>query len=216
MPKKKTREYHSLRRSRQAEQTRAAIQAAADSLFRTKGWSKTTIAAIAREAKVSDETVYAVFGNKRAIIKALIADTVRRGNPGVPLIKQGNALKVLEAVHQGAQIALFARDVTDVLSHVAPLMTVVRTAAHAEPELAILYQQIQEGRRENLAVFVESLMRNGPLQDHLDRESATSLVWRLASPEMFALVTEVEGLSPPDFCDWLEQSLKQLLLAYSA
>jgi hypothetical protein len=47
----------------------------------------------------------------------------------------------------------------------------------------------------------------------MDSAEATAVIWRLASPEMFTLMTEVEGISVADFETWLASSLRRLLLA---
>lgn len=207
-----TRRYRSPARSRQAAETRASVLAAADKLFRLRGWAATTIAAIAAEAGVSAETVYSNFGSKRALIGELVANAVRRDAPDVPLQDQEGPRRVLKHPDPAGQIDLFARDVTDVLSRVAPLMAVVRSAAASEPELGSLQDRLQAGRRENLARFVGALAKNGALRPPLDEESATATVWRLASPELFTLVTEVEGADAQAFAVWLGKCLKRLLL----
>ncbi len=206
------RKYRSSIRARQAAETRASILSAADGLFRRQGWESTTIAAIAGAASVSAETVYANFGNKRALISELVVTAVRRDATGVPVIEQESPRNVLEAPDQSAQIDLFAHDIADVLARVAPLMAVVRSAALAEPELESLYERLHEGRRENIARFVDALMKNGPLRSLLDRQSATATVWRLASPELYNLTTGVEGLDTRSYAEWLGDSLKYLLL----
>ncbi|MDP3895118.1 MAG: TetR family transcriptional regulator, partial [Mesorhizobium sp.] len=66
---KPKRAYRSARRQQSAADTRNAILASAHAAFLRDGWTRTTIASIARDASVSPETVYAVFGNKRALIK---------------------------------------------------------------------------------------------------------------------------------------------------
>jgi len=66
------RRYHSPKRERQGRQTREQIVEAARLLFARDGYAKTTVGAIAREAGVSGQTVYASVGSKRAIVGALI------------------------------------------------------------------------------------------------------------------------------------------------
>ena len=68
---KPQREYHSTRREQQAQATRAAIVAAARTLFVRDGYAATSVRAIAAEAGVSDQTIYAAFGSKRALLTAL-------------------------------------------------------------------------------------------------------------------------------------------------
>ena len=206
------RAYHSKRRSQQAEETKSSILTAADALFRSFGWEKTSIAAIARKAGVSAETIYSVFGSKHALIKQLVVKTVRRDQPDIPLVEQQKPVAVFAALDQTEQISLFARDITDVLVRVAPLMEVVRTASAANPELAVLYSQLQSGRRENIARFVEALASNGPLRSPLDQKSATSNAWRLASPELFTLMAKTEGMDRGEYAGWLSQALQVLLL----
>ena len=61
------------RRARKALDTRHRMLDAAEALFVRDGYAATTIAAIAEEADVAVQTVYAVFGTKRAILTELLA-----------------------------------------------------------------------------------------------------------------------------------------------
>lgn len=213
MQKKSPRKYDSTLRSEQAQQTRTAILNAADKLFRAQGWAKTSVAAIAAEAGVSAETIYATLKTKRAIIAELVTRAVRRDAPDTPLIRQARPAVVLNTPDQREMIALFASDISQVLGVVAPLMAVLRVAATTEPELNKLYVRIQQGRRENLSAFATALIRLAPLHEDMALAEATSVIWRLASPEMYSLITEVEGLDQSGFADWLASSLHRILLA---
>ena len=77
------RRYESIRRTAQAQQTRAEIARAARTCFVAQGWSGTTVRDVAREAGVSVPTVYAAYGNKTGLVRAvadaadLSADTSR-------------------------------------------------------------------------------------------------------------------------------------------
>lgn len=61
------------RRARKALATRHRVLDAAEILFVRDGYAAATIAAIAEKADVAVQTVYAVFGNKRAILAELLA-----------------------------------------------------------------------------------------------------------------------------------------------
>ena len=210
--KKATRPYRSAHRSGKAAQTRAAILGAADGLFRSKGWTATTIAQIAEQAGVSAETVYSGFGSKRKILRTLVVTAVRRDAPAVPLASQAGPMAVLAEPDPARLLGHFARDIADVLARVAPLMAVVRAGAAAEPELASLYRELHEGRRRNLLAVAEALERTGALRPHLTAASAADTIWRLASPELFTLMHDVEGTSPDAFGTWLEDTLVHALL----
>jgi len=204
------REYRSDRRSAQASDSRAAVLSAARDLFIREGWQKATIAAIARQAGVSVETIYAGFGSKHALLEAVVVTSVRGLQPGTALMDQAGPRAVLEAPDQRSQIALFAKDIAEVLGRIAPLMAVVSAAAESEPALKELYIGLHQGRTRNLAMLIDALLRHGSLRT--DRETCLASLVRLASPELFLVVTKVEGLSHAQYATWLSGALMDLLL----
>src|SRR5919201_359209 len=68
---KPRRRYESPRRREQAAATRQAILEAAERLFAKRGYVGTSVAEIADEARVALKTVYAVFGTKAEVLRAL-------------------------------------------------------------------------------------------------------------------------------------------------
>src|SRR5262245_26084593 len=66
------RRYRSPLREAQAAATRARILDAALQELSAGGYAATSVAAIAKAAGVSPETIYAVFGSKRGIVDALL------------------------------------------------------------------------------------------------------------------------------------------------
>jgi AcrR family transcriptional regulator len=209
---KPKRKYASTRRAGQAAETRETVIATAREQFITVGWQGTTIAGVARSAGVSNETIYAVFGNKQALLRAVLERAVRRAEPDVPLLEQAGPQAVAAAPNQRAQIALFAKDITNVLGDVAELMAVVRAAAATDAELAALYRGFHDGRRRNLSFVAKALLDKGPLRDGMDADAATALLWRLASPELFLLMTDIEGLQAASYAEWLAGALVDALL----
>lgn len=212
-PVNSRRRYRSARRVEQASQTRERVVEAAHAAFVEDGWQKATIAGIARAAGVSAETIYATFGTKRALLEELVRKAVRGDRPDQPLLEQTGPAAIAAAGDQHRQIALFAADITGVLSRVAPLMGVVRAAAEADSELAGLYAGLHRGRRRNLEFIVDALLARRPLKHGLHREAAIDSIWRLASPELFLLMTGVEGVSADAYGAWLAATLEAALLA---
>ena len=206
------RKYQSRLRQQQAADTRGAIVAAARQLFVANGWQGTTIAAVARAAGVSAESVYAVFGSKSALLLGVVQSAVRRGDPATPLVEQEGPRAVAAARDQAEMLRLFARDIVQVLSAVADIVAVLRVAAQADPEVAKVYDAIHAGRRENLALVAKALAAKGPLRDEMSEAAALAQIWRLASPELFLMLTRIEGLTPEQYAAWLEHTLGQLLL----
>lgn len=206
------RKYQSRLRQQQAADTRGAIVAAARQLFVANGWQGTTIAAVARAAGVSAESVYAVFGSKSALLLGVVQSAVRRGDPATPLVEQEGPRAVAAARDQAEMLGLFARDIAQVLLAVADIVAVLRVAAQADPEVAKVYDAIHAGRRENLALVARALAGKGPLRDEMSEAAALAQIWRLASPELFLMLTRIEGLTTEQYAAWLEHTLGQLLL----
>src|SRR5687768_8777249 len=71
-----SRAYVSPRRAEQAKATRQTILESARRLFLSNGYGPTSIRAIAEEAGVAVQTIYAVFGNKRQLVIELLEDAV--------------------------------------------------------------------------------------------------------------------------------------------
>src|SRR5919199_6081715 len=65
------RRYDSTGRREQARRTRELLLDTAERQFLAAGYAATTLAAIAREAGVSVETVYKAFGGKSGLVRAI-------------------------------------------------------------------------------------------------------------------------------------------------
>ena len=211
MSERVKRTYRSERRHEQAEETRRRMIEAASRLFVEHGFAGTTIDAVAAEASVAAPTVYAVFRNKRQ----LLAESVRhalRGGTQEPLLEQPEAQAVRSAVGQAEQLRLFARDVTDRLERVGPLMDVVGAAAAQDAEVAELRGRLQKARLANHRTMVGWLMQNGPLRDGTTASAAAELSWTLASPEVHRLLRRERGWSTARFEQWLAATLVRELL----
>jgi AcrR family transcriptional regulator len=205
---RKRRAYRSPRRREQAQETRRRMLAAAGRLLTDHGYAGTTIAAVAREAGVAPETVYAAFGNKRTLVGELVQTAVRGGD-SAPASAQAGARAVAAATSRHEQVRLFAADVVERLERVGPVLHALASAA-AEPELAELLRSVDRDRLDGLRRFVGVLERGGPLRT--DAEAATETVWALASPELHSLLTARRGWSRERYCDWLADMLAAALL----
>jgi AcrR family transcriptional regulator len=206
---KPRRAYRSDRRREQAAETRGRVLEAAATLFRERGFESATIAAIAAEAGVAPETVYAGFRNKRTLLGELVRSAVRGGD-GPPVPQQAGPRAIHAVTDQREQLRLFAADISRRLERVGPLVEVLSTASRTDPELAELLAKLHGERLENLRIFVGALAANGPLR--VEPEAALDAVWALASPDLHRLLTATRGWTRERYCDWLAESLAVLLL----
>ncbi|HSD81435.1 MAG TPA: helix-turn-helix domain-containing protein [Solirubrobacteraceae bacterium] len=208
----KPRRYRSERRREQAEQTRRRIIGAAAKLFEERGYEGASIAAIAEEAGVSQETVYARFRNKRTLLGELVRGAVRGDDPA-PVPQQAGPRAIAAATDQREQLRLFAADIVLRLERAAPVVAIVAGASRSEPELAELLARLHADRLRNLRVLVHAVAGNGPLR--LGEDAAVETVWALTSPELHQLLSRVRGWTRRRYRDWLADSLAQLLLPES-
>jgi AcrR family transcriptional regulator len=206
---KPRRPYRSEVRLEQAERTRERVLDAAAGLFQERGYEGASVAAIARAAGVSDETVYAGFGTKRALLGELVQRAVRGGDPR-PVPEQDEPRALAAETDQREQLRRFAGDIARRLERAAPLAAVVAGAARSEPELADLLARLHDTRRRNLGTLVDALAANGPLA--LPRADALDTVWALTSPELHQLLVRVRRWKRRRYADWLAATLAQVLL----
>jgi AcrR family transcriptional regulator len=211
-PKKSKRSYNSTRRQAQARETRQQIIEAARKQFEERGYSGATIEAIAQEAGVAPETVFAVFRNKRTILASLIGVSVGGDDQPIPLLQRPGPQTTLQEMDPVRQLHLFAEDMAGILERVTPVFAIMRMAAKTEPDIAELLKNILEERLSNLAIFVQHLSARTPLLEGLDDTQATEIVWAISSPEVFSLLTVDRGWSKERYARWLGDTLTRLLL----
>jgi TetR/AcrR family transcriptional regulator, regulator of autoinduction and epiphytic fitness len=205
------RKYDSTRRKSQARQTRLQILEAARSVFDERGYTGATIEAIAAQAGVAVETVYAVFGSKAGILKSLIDITVVGDDQPVPLLQREEILAVEQIQEPHAQLQKFAADIYAIMARMSPLFALLRIAAKTDPEIASLQRQLLDGRMQGMSYLVRQLERIQPLREGLSTEQAAETLWVASSAEVFQLLTADRGWTREQYCTWLADSLAKLL-----
>jgi TetR/AcrR family transcriptional regulator of autoinduction and epiphytic fitness len=206
------RKYDSSRRKEQARLTRLQITEAARRLFVARGYAGATIDAIAEEAGVAQETVYAIFGSKRKILAFLLDISVGGDDQPLGVLNRPEPQGILHDTDQKRQLVLFSAGIARIMGRAAPVFEIMRSAAKTEPEIAELLQNLLEERLQNLTFFVRSLAANGRLRDGLDVEQAGEIVWAMTSPELFQLLTGSRSWSNDRYVQWLSDTLVRLLL----
>lgn len=206
------RTYNSARRQAQAQQTRRQIREAALKLFNERGYNGATIDAIAHEAGVAIETVYATFGNKRSLLAHLLNVAVGGDEQPIPILKRPEPQAVLQMRDPYLQVQGFARGIADILERVAPVFEIMRQAAKTEPEISEMLQQVLQDRLKNITAFAAQVAANGKLREEMDEKRAGETVWSIASPEVFQLLTRDLGWSKEQYSQWLADILTASLL----
>ncbi|MEI2775047.1 MAG: TetR family transcriptional regulator [Tetrasphaera sp.] len=89
-------------RDEQAAATRRRILASAAELFTREGYAATSVAAVARAAGVSAQTICNAFGSKPALLKAAYDVTLAGDDADVPLAQRPEARAVHELIDPAA------------------------------------------------------------------------------------------------------------------
>ncbi|HET7013434.1 MAG TPA: TetR family transcriptional regulator [Streptosporangiaceae bacterium] len=200
------------RRAQKALATRRCILDAAEALFVRDGYAATTIAAIAMQADVAVQTVYAVFATKRAILAELLA--VRTvGDDNTAHLKDRADWRAMESeADPGRQLALLAAIATRIGERMGALYTVLAGAADSDPEIAHLYQLQQLIRHEDQQRVARSLAQKGALRPGLSPDRATDIMWAIANPTMHQRLVTERQWPPGDYEQWLAHILTCSLL----
>ena len=191
-------------RDERAAVTRRRIAEAARTLFWNRGYGATTLQAVADEAGVAVQTVYAVYGSKAGILHAL-RDTVLRQPEAEALFedatREGNAERKLE---------LFAGSIRRRWEFGHDVVAIHRDAGATDPSVRAEVEQVLETRRAGIARLARSL--EGSLAPGIDPAHASAVLDALTLPEVYAELTQVGGWSADEFEGWLGRSLKNQLL----
>src|SRR5829696_7604341 len=128
------RTYDSSRRQAQANETRRHILEAARKLFMERGYAGATAEAIAAEAGVSAQTIYAIFKNRRKILVSLMNVASLTGEEDhLPVHERSGAQAVARETDQRSQLRMFADIVAYNLNQAAAVFEIMMDAARVEP-----------------------------------------------------------------------------------
>ena len=199
-----------LRRAR-ARATRGRVLDGARELFVANGYGATTIEAIARRADVSPETIYATFGNKRAVLSELVDVSISGAVGAAPVLEQDwvRELRVEPDIDRRARILATAGRA--ILERRAAVDEVIRGAASADPDLAALRDR---GKAERLAGQRELLRLVAGatgLRSGLSLDVAADMLYAIGSPEIWHLLVVERGWSGEQFEAWYLDMIGRLL-----
>jgi AcrR family transcriptional regulator len=199
------------KRAEKARQTRSRILAAAGELFVEQGYGATSLQEVADRAGVAVQTIYFVFGNKRALLKELFDLTIAGDDEPVatmdrPWFRDAMATETAEA-HLRAHIS----GTREILERVAAITGVWTTALATDPELATMWAQDEDPRLVVHATAAKALMAKPGAREDVTAEHAADLLFGLLSPELFLVLVRDRGWSPETWEQWAGQTLRAQL-----
>jgi TetR/AcrR family transcriptional regulator of autoinduction and epiphytic fitness len=200
------------RRERKAQQTRQRVLAAAEALFVGDGYGATTITAIAEAADVAVQTVYAVFGTKRAILAELLEARIAGDGQPRRLSDRQDWQAMEREPDPRRQIERLASIATRIGEQVAALSEVFAAAAATDPEIADLHASQQRARYEDQRRLARSLAQKGALRPGLSEDRAADVVWALVNARTYRSLVGDRRWTAEEYERWLGSLLACALL----
>jgi AcrR family transcriptional regulator len=205
-----TRTYVSPKREEQANATRTAILDAARRLFLSNGYGATSIRAIAEEAGVAVQTVYAVFGNKRQLVIELIELAVKGDDELASMTQQADVQAIQSEPSPRGRAQLDAALSRKITERVLPVFKITSDAAAVDPDFAELNQAMIARRRAEMVQAAKLLAGDDGLRVSLDDAAASLFV--LYSPHVAQILLEYVGWSYDRYEKWLADAIERLVL----
>jgi AcrR family transcriptional regulator len=165
-----------------------------------------TIDAIARRAKVSAQSVFAIFKSKTGILIALLDQTAFGPEYEAAVQK---ALGATEPETRLRLAAPIARQIHDAQSAAFDLL---RGSGVVAPELAKLEQQREDLRYERQERMIRSLRDARRLRPDLTMKTARDIFWMLTGRDVYRMLVRERGWSSEKYQDWLADTLVRSLL----
>lgn len=199
------RSYSSARREAQARETRRSILDAAYELFSAGGYAATTIQAIAEQGGVAVQTVYAVFGSKRELLRRLIERTIAGDDDGLPMAARPAAQSIAAEPDARRRAELDAALSRSIIERIAPIVRVATEAAASDPELAATMEAVKAARRQEMPAAARMLAGPELVPTNLEESAATLYI--LYSPQVADMLTTDYGWSPERYEKWLARMI---------
>lgn len=207
------RRYDNAGRAARAAANRAAVLEAGRSVLLERGYSGATMAAIARAAGVSVETVYKAFGSKIELVWRVLDEAVAGDDAPVPLAERPDVRAALEAGRGADILTAFAEASCRILERAGPVLSVLLVAARAgEPELREIADEAGRRRLLDYTRVVEAVAAAGDLHPDLTVSEGADSLWAVGSAEVHQQLCGDRGWSLERYRAWLVRSFHALLL----
>ncbi|NJC21469.1 AcrR family transcriptional regulator [Arthrobacter pigmenti] len=206
-----SRQYRSALREEQALLTRQRVLEAAGRCFAEKGFTTTTLGAIAEAAGVSVETVQ-IHGPKRK----LLLGALESSSAGVPdvqsILEVPEARAVMEEPDARAALVGLAQFAASLNARIGRLWQAVAAAAQGDAEVAAAYAGLQSRIRADFVKVAEAQVAKGGARTHISTKELADTLWVLTSPYQYELLVTEAGWSEEGYRTWLERIVVESVL----
>jgi AcrR family transcriptional regulator len=197
-------------RAARARETRQRIIMAALRLFVAEGYQPTTMSAIAQEAGVAVQTLYLAFGSKASILAAALDVAIVGDAAPIPLLERPWVQALRVETDGRRAVDLMCRELTQLLSRVAPLHATIR-AATGDADVARLLERDQQSRYATERQFVAILAVKPGFDAELGEDRAADVVYGLLSEAGYLLFCVDRGWPLEEWTAWVAATLSRQL-----
>lgn len=206
------RRYQSARRQDQARQTRQAILKAAGKLFVDPGYAATPLTAVAAEAGVAIQTVYAAFGSKRQLLSELIDVTIAGDDDQRSLADRPFVAEIRALTDPRAMLARYAQHLTETHVRQVEVMLALAGAATADPDAAAIWRKNLQDRRRGMEMLAADLAATGRLRADHTIGSAADVLWLAMDVHNYDWLVRQRGWPPERYQRWYVDTVSAAIL----
>jgi AcrR family transcriptional regulator len=194
-----------------AEETQRVIVEAASRLFLEHGYHATSIGRIASEAGVAVQTIYNAIGSKRDLLSRVLdfAAAGERAPVPVPQFMREQAEREPDPHRIIAQLVEFWRGA---IPRTAPVFGIIREAAAADPEVAVLERGRAGQRLRNYRQAAQLLADRDALRPGMTIDGAAAAIFAIGHPETYRALVLDGDWSDDVWAGWLQATLEAALL----
>ena len=212
-PEPARRPYHSPKRAAAAQKTREAIRAAAETLFLRDGYTRTTMRAIAKQAGVSEKTMYLTYATKANLLREVIQVAVR-GDEAPETLADRPEWRAVMAGPPHEVFARFAALNASLMTRTAPIIALAESAAAVDPELAEHRARARATARADLHALAVELKRRGALAPGVSEQDAADTMYAISNDaSVYLRLTTECGWNEARYADLIARTLKASLAA---
>ena len=161
---------------------------------------------VAREAGVSVPTVYAAYGNKVGLTRA-VADSADLSADAPQMLAELEAA----AADPERQLAAMAAYDRRLFERAGDVILIIRDGGRSEPDLATTYSDGRK-RGDETRIQVFSSWPSGTLRPGLDLQTAVDVYAAICNIDVYTTLTTERGWPPARIEEWWGQTLSRELL----
>jgi AcrR family transcriptional regulator len=208
------RQYSSSLRDEQTALARHRILDAAGRLFIEHGYLGTTLAAIAKAAGVSVQTVYNVIGSKPALLKTLYDVQLAGDDEPIPMVQRPNFQAMIAARTARECLAAYAALGREIGERTMPLLRMAKAqASTGDADLTDYVTTVEAELMTGCTNVTRHVATTWGLRPGLEPQAAADILWSLLSNDLDHRLVVVRGWGWDRYESWLAQTLADLLLA---